>query len=126
MRPARELWQKERCAALHDWRGGFRLDLCGLAEHLCNGDADLFGELAVLADVHSSGVDGFADLHIERGGIELLGVDGQQVVDAAERDGNDWHLSANGEIRRAGEEWPQRAVGGAAALRKNKKRHAGA
>jgi hypothetical protein len=60
-------------AGLHN--GGGRSSVCrsGLREHGLDGDADLFSQFAVLAHVHSLCIDGFADLHVEWGGIELLG-----------------------------------------------------
>src|SRR5579863_2661893 len=56
------------------------------------------GQLNILADVHAFGFDGLADAHGKFARIEMFGVNGQQIVDTRERDGDDGNLRANGEI----------------------------
>jgi hypothetical protein len=67
-------------------------------------------QFAILAHVHPFGLNRLADAHCQPAGIKMLGVDGQEIVNAAERDGNERNLRANGEVRSAGEKRPQLAV----------------
>ena len=91
-----------------------------------DGGAEAGGEFVGLADGHALGWDGLADGEGERAGIEVAGVNGKQVVDTAEGDGDERNLSADGEEGRSGEKGLEFAGGGAAAFGEDEEGHAGA
>jgi hypothetical protein len=84
------------------------------------------GQFFDLAHCHAARLDGLADCQGELARIEVVRVDGQQIVCAADGDGHERNLRADGEIRGAGEERLELACDGAPAFRKYKERHAGA
>ena len=59
-------------------------------------------------------------------GIEVAGVDGEQIVDTAEGDGDERNLGADGEESCSGEKGLEVAVGRAATFREDEEGHAGA
>ena len=85
---------------LRDWR---------LAQGV-DGGAEARGQLIDLAHGHPRSIDWLADAHRLLAGIKVMSVNGHQVVDSAERHGDQRNLGANGQVGGAGKKWPQRAV----------------
>ena len=98
----------------------------GLGAKGVDGGAEAGGEFVGLADGHARGGDGFADGEGDGAGIEVAGVDGQQIVDAAERDGDERDLGADGEESCAGEKVLSSPSGVRPAFREDEEGHAGA
>lgn len=80
-------------------------------------------EFVGLADGHAGGGDGVPDTQSDVARVEVAGVDGQEIVDATERDGDEWHLGADREEGGPGEKRLDGSVGGAGTFRKDKEGH---
>ena len=80
------------------------------------------GQFVGLSDCHAFGGYGLTGGESEPAGIEMAGVNGKQIIDSAEGDGHERHLSSNGEVRGAGEKGLQLAIRSAAAFGKNNHR----
>ena len=83
-------------------------------------------EFLCLADGHALGVDGLADRERQGAREEVVSVDGEQVINTGEGDGDQRHLRADGEEGCSGEEGLERAVLCAAALWEDEQGHAAA
>ena len=62
----------------------------------------MLGELIGLPQGHASGIDGLSRTERELAGIQMPRVHGQQIVDTAQRNGNEGNLGTNGEEGSAG------------------------
>ena len=82
-------------------------------------------QLFDLAKGHAGCRDWFTNGEGNFTGIEVAGVDRKQIVNAAQGDGHERDLGADGEEGRSGQEGLRGAVGGAGALREDEQRHAG-
>ena len=94
-----------------------------LFDQVCDGLAELFCQGFGLARGVAGGGDGFAEDEFDGGaiggGIEVPGVDGEQVVDADQGDGDERDLGADGEVGGSVEKGPDFAGGGAGAFRED-------
>ena len=95
---------------------------CG-PPHCLNGGAKALSELIGLTHGHSGCVDGYAHSERKRPREKMARMNGQQVEDAAQREGNQGNLRPNGEEGSAGQEGLELAVRGASAFREDKERH---
>jgi hypothetical protein len=90
-----------------------------LGDEQGDGLAEFFRHGIDFAKGTARGGDGWAGDEFELGGVEVVGVDGKEVIYADEGDGDEGDLGADGEVGSAVEEGLELAVGGAAALRKD-------
>ena len=123
-----QLWSLwfERCgdSAELDWgRGRTGSAFCAQAfDLMTEAGVEVFG----LADGQARSWNWLADVHGDFAGIEVAGVHGEEVVDAAEGDWDDGDLGANGEEGGSGKERLHVSVRGAGALGEDEEGHAGA
>ena len=96
-----------------------RLEAGGLAQCVDSG-AKALGELICLTHCHPGGIDGLTYSKREGPGKKMARVHGQQIIDAAQRKGNQRNLRSNGQKGSAREEGLEFAVGCAPAFRKDK------
>ena len=98
--------------------------LCVLRVGGGDGFVDALREGVGIARGEAGGRDGVADDDEDRAGVEVIDVDGEELVGADEREGNERNLSLDGHEGASGHHGLKLAGGGAAAFRKEHEREA--